>query len=437
VNEEDLPTAPVPLPAGGPLEQVRWALRLSRDVVQDEGAAEFARRGAGIVQRRWEHARRPDVRRTAATVAADLWDRTRGTVADQAAARRRPPAGLRPATGGLLIVHAPGSPVGRPERIRLWRELAARTGHPPTVLPLTDIAGCLGLVPTSACLVLLDLPWSARTARLVSVAREAGRPVVVEATGPWHDAAIVRADANLAAGPWPVRDELLRQAPGRLRLLRSADAVVVPTDALADALAGALAAHRPAVVPDAADGDLALWQRGVDADPVVRQWRSRPHPPTLVFVAGRPGWRADFTAAEPAVLEVLRQLPQARLRLLGVERAPASLVVLGDRVEVLPPLSPGNTVREAALGSAIVGRLAPTRVNAVRGSAAALLAAAARVPVVGAAGGTAAALVADLLAALGPGGAGAAPLDTAGMDRAALPAARALLDTLTTAGGRP
>jgi hypothetical protein len=59
------------------------------------------------------------------------------------------------------------------------------------------------------------------------------------------------------------------------------------------------------------------------------------------------------------------------------------------------------------------------------------------VPVVGAAGGTAAALVADLLAALGPGGAGAAPLDTAGMDRAVLPAARALLDTLTTAGGRP
>ena len=440
VNPEGPPPAPPvpePLPTGGPVEQVRWAVRLSRDVVHDEGLAEFGRRGAGILQRRWAALLEPRSTPTLPTRAARTVDRARSAAAGGSAALRTRPGGPA-AAGTLLLVHDPASPVARLDRLRLWRDLGERLGHGAAVHGMDDLAACLAGACVADAVVLLDLPWHARTARIARQARAACRPVVAEITGPWHDGVAVAHDANLAAGAWPVRDLLRRQAPTRLRTLQEADAVVVPTEAMA----ALLRAEGAAVVPDAVDEDLVLWSRGVDADPVVRRWRSAPAPPTLAFAAGSPGWRADFASAEAALVRVLGDHPQVRVRLLGTGAVPDALVPFADRVERLPPLSAGNTVREVALSHLLVGRRAPTTAHRVRGPVEAYVAAAAGVPLVGAgAWSDSAELAAELLAALQDRSArpwspppSRSSLSSETVDRRALPAAAALVSRLGAAG---
>jgi hypothetical protein len=396
---------------GGPGEQVRWAVRLSRDVIQDEGLGEYARRGAGIVQRRWAKALQPRAVPTAPTRAAQRLYRVRAALDDQFAAAR--PARAR---AEVLIVHDPDSPVARPDRVRLWRDLAELSGRRWAVHRLRD-------APQSGAevVVLLDLPWTRRAARL---ARTPGATIVVEATGPWEDTIVVRHDPNLAAGPWTVRDALVRESAGRRRLRREADVLVVPTAEL-----GALlpSSTPPVVVPDAVDSDLALWSRGVVADPVVRRFRSEPQPPTLGLLATAPGWRADFAAAEAVLVEVLRARPTACVRLLGTGEVPGALAAFGDRATALPPLSPGNQVREAALCHVLVGRTAATPAASTRGAWVELLAEAAGVPLLGGPGVDSHTYAARLLALLDGPSPVERPVAQADVALRALPAAAPLL----------
>jgi glycosyltransferase involved in cell wall biosynthesis len=221
-------------------------------------------------------------------------------------------------------------------KYRVWQkqEHFARLGVACRVVDWRSEAECIEAAALATQVILYRVPGYTPVLDLIRRLRDLALPIAWEVDDLIFDKELFLRNRNIDLLDPGLREGIVSGVDLYRAAMLACDSGIASTQPLADAMRAAGLAE-VAVVENALDEETLRVAARLRAG---RRVRERQAPVLITYGSGTNTHNADFLQAAPALLQLLRQRPAVRLRIVGELVLPAGFTEFGDRVERLPPV---------------------------------------------------------------------------------------------------
>jgi len=243
-------------------------------------------------------------------------------------------------------------------RVRQKQYLLEQLGVACTVVDPDDAPAAVSAVQLASLVIVFRLPLSAGVRQSMAQAQRLGARVVFEVDDAVYRRDLIERNQNVLSLPKSVQRAVIVGADEYLETMRTADACLASTQALAEDMARV--SGKPAMhVENGIDPDMVKVAAGIDADPRP----SRREGLWITYGSGSTAHDEDFALAAPGLAQVMAADPEVGLKLIGPVGLPAPLQGFADRVWRLDALPYGEYLRELADSDLTIAPLADDAFN--------------------------------------------------------------------------
>ncbi len=243
-------------------------------------------------------------------------------------------------------------------KYRVWQkqELFARLGIEASVVDWRDVPGVLGLAATATQVILYRVPFFPEVQQMVAALRRLRLPLAFEVDDLIFDRDLFLQNRNIDTLDPELREGVISGVDLYRNCMLACDWGIASTGALAAAMRGCGLARVETVENALDDETLGIAGR-------LRAARSPHDGIVITYGSGTKTHNADFAEAVPGLLDVLRERPEVRLRIVGELTLDPAFDRFGDRVERVPPLPFGAYLEQLAASDISLAPLEPTLFN--------------------------------------------------------------------------
>lgn len=217
-------------------------------------------------------------------------------------------------------------------RVQQRQESLALLGIDSQWVAWQDEQACLSALQCHGAVVFYRVPRFAGVERLLQEARRLQLPISWEVDDLIFDAAVLRASSSLRQLDWLTYRGLLKGARLYRRALRAADRGIASTACLAQTMAND-AGIPVDVIHNGLDRQTLKLARALKPDEPNHQPHGLESLCRIVYGSGTNTHNQDFLEAATALLELLREEPRLRLRIIGDLTLPRGFAEVEQQVE--------------------------------------------------------------------------------------------------------
>ena len=243
-------------------------------------------------------------------------------------------------------------------RVRQKQYLLEQLGVACTVVDPDDAPAAVSAVQLASLVIVFRLPLSPGVRQAMAQAQRLGARVVFEVDDAVYRRDLIESNQNVLSLPKNVQRAVVLAADDYLETIRSADACLASTRALADDMAR-VCGNPARYVENGIDPDMLKVAAGIAADPRP----SRREGLWITYGSGSTAHDGDFALAAPGLAQLMAARPEVGLKIIGPVGLPAPLRGFEDRVWRLDALPYGEYLRELADSDLTIAPLADDSFN--------------------------------------------------------------------------